>query len=130
MMYLGLERFTLLIAKIGRSKNMKNKLMGKISFWYSDLVMPLEVAHKIQALLAEHAQRIEMQYPANHRAGTISTLREYEVGNVEVVKDITFDARGLDNETYRAWAMAIMDREEGATVMSPQDFAKIIGEQQ
>ena len=108
---------------------MNKKIMGKISFGYSDLVMPLEVAHKIQALLAEHAQRIDMQYPANHRAGTISALREYEVGSVEVVKDITFDARGVDNETYTAWAGAIRDREEGDTVMSPQDFAKIKGEE-
>lgn len=108
---------------------MNKKLMGKISFGYSDLAMPLEVAHKIQALLAEHAQRIEMQYPANHRAGTISVLREHEVGSVEVVKDITFDARGVDNETYTAWASAIRDREEGDTVMSPQDFAKIKGEE-
>lgn len=109
---------------------MNKKIMGKISFGYSDLVMPLEVAHKIQALLAEHGQRIEMQYPANHRAGTISALREYEVGNVEVVKDIYFDARGVDNETYTAWASAIRDREEGDTVLSPQDFAKIKGDQQ
>lgn len=106
---------------------MNKKPLGKISFGYNDLVMPLEVAHKIQALLAEHAQRIEMQYPANHRAGTISALREYEVGSVEVVKDITFDARGVDNETYAAWASAIKDREEGDTVLSPQDFAKLRG---
>lgn len=109
---------------------MKSKqIMGKVSFGYSDLVMPLEVAHKVQALLAEHAHRIDMQYPANHRAGTVSALREYEVGSVEVVKDITFDARGVDNDTYAAWASAIRDREEGDTVMSPQDFAKIKGEE-
>ena len=107
---------------------MKSKqIMGKVSFGYSDLVMPLEVAHKVQALLAEHAHRIDMQYPANHRAGTVSALREYEVGSVEVVKDITFDARGVDNDTYTAWASAIRDREEGDTVMSPQDFANIKG---
>jgi hypothetical protein len=107
---------------------MKSKqIMGKVSFGYSELVMPLEVAHKIQTLLAEHAHRIDMQYPANHRAGTVSALREYEVGSVEVVKDITFDARGVDNDTYTAWASAIRDREEGDTVMSPQDFANIKG---
>ena len=108
---------------------MNKKIMGKISFGYSDLVMPLEVAHKVQSLLAEHAHRIEMQYPANHRAGTICALREYEVGYVEVVKDIAFDARGVDKETYTAWAGAIREREEGDTVMSPQDFAKIKGEE-
>jgi hypothetical protein len=108
---------------------MNKKLMGKISFGYSDIVMPLEVAHKVQALLAEHAHRIDMQYPANHRAGTVSALREYEVGGIEVVKAITFDARGVDNDTYTAWACAIKNREEGDTVMSPQDFAKIKGEE-
>lgn len=108
---------------------MNKKIMGKISFGYSDLVMPLEVAHKIQALLAEHAHRLDMQYPANHRAGTISALREYEVGSVEVVKYTPFDARGVDNETYTAWASAIREREEGDTVMSPQDFAALKGEE-
>lgn len=104
---------------------MNKKLMGKISLGYSDIVMPLEVAHKVQALLAEHAHRIDMQYPANHRAEKVIALREYEVGGIEVVKDITFDARGVDNDTYTAWACAIKDREEGDTVMSPQEFAAL-----
>lgn len=109
---------------------MNKKIMGTISFGYSaNLVMPLEVAHKVQALLAEHAHRLYIQYPDNHRAGVVSVLREYEVGSVEVVKDITFDARGVDNDTYASWASAIRDREEGDTVMSPKDFAKIKGEE-
>ena len=109
---------------------MNKKLLGKISFGYSDLIMPLEVAHKIQALLAEHADKIDVHYSANHRVGMISALREYEIGNVEVVKEATFDARGVNSEDYNAWANAIRDRGEGDTVMSPQDFAKIKGVEQ
>jgi hypothetical protein len=106
---------------------MNKKPLGKISIGYSDLVMPLEIAHKIQALLAEHANKIETQYPSNSRAGTVNALKDYEVGSVEVVKEINFDARGVSSEDYSAWANAIRDREEGGTVMSPQDFAKIKG---
>ena len=108
---------------------MNKKLMGKISFGYSDLVMPLEVAHKIQALLAEHADKIETQYPANSRAGAVNALKDYEVGSVEVVNRIDFDARGVSAEDFSAWAAAIRDRGEGDVVMSPQDFAKIKGEE-
>ena len=105
---------------------MKNKIMGKISFGYSDLIMPLEIAHKIQAMLAEHAVRFETNYGAN-RVAPVSVIREYEVGSVEVLKNVDFDARGVSSEDYSAWANAIRDREEGDVVMSPQDFAKIKG---
>ena len=108
---------------------MNKKPLGKISFGYSDLVMPLEIAHKIQALLAEHAHKIETQYPNNSRAGAVNALKDYEVGSVEVVKRIDFDARGVSSEDFSAWANAIRDREEGDVVMSPQDFAKLRGEE-
>lgn len=105
---------------------MNNKIMGKLIFGYNDLVMPLEVAHKVQALLAEHAVRFETNYGAN-RVAPVSVIREYEVGSVEVLKNVDFDARGVGAEDYNAWAAAIRDREEGAVVMSPQRFAKIRG---
>ena len=106
---------------------MKNKIMGKISFGYSDLVMPLEVAHKIQALLAEHADKMDRIYAASGHVPVLQVLRKYEVGSVEVVDKIDFDARDVDDAAYTGWQSAIRDREKNEIVMSPQDFAKIKG---
>lgn len=107
---------------------MNKKIMGKISFGYSDLVMPLEVAHKIQALLAEHADKMDRIYAASGHVPVLQVLRKYEVGSVEVVADkIDFDARDVDDAAYTGWQSAIRDREKNEIVMSPQDFAKIKG---
>lgn len=106
---------------------MNKKPLGKISFGYSDLVMPLEIAHKIQALLAEHAERLDRIYATVGAVPSLHVMRKYEVGSVEVVKDIDFDARDVDDAAYTGWQNAIRDREKGDTVMSPQDFAKIKG---
>ena len=109
---------------------MNKKLMGKISFGYSDLVMPLEVAHKIQALLAEHADKLDRIYASVGVVPSLHVLRKYEVGSVEVVEKIDFDARDVDDAAYSGWQSAVRDREKGDVVMSPQDFAKIKGEEQ
>lgn len=110
---------------------MNKKLLGKISFGYSDLVMPLEVAHKIQALLAEHADKLDRLYSSGSGVSALQILRKYEVGSVDVVEHpIDFDARDVDAAAYVQWQEAVRDRERGDVVMSPQDFAKIKGEEQ
>lgn len=39
-----------------------NKPMGMIELGYEVLVMPLDAAHKIQAILAEHAVKVDRIY--------------------------------------------------------------------
>ena len=109
---------------------MNKKLMGKICIGYSDLIMPLEVAHKIQALLAEHADKLDRLYSSGSGVSALQILRKYEVGSVEVVEKIDFDARDVDDAAYSGWQSAVRDREKGDVVMSPQDFAKIKGGEQ
>ena len=110
----------------------KTKLMGTIRLGYDDVLLPLEIAHKVQALLAEHAVLIDKIYgsAANNHA-QLRVTRTYATSPVEVLKDnIAFDASMVDNGTYHDWQGAIKDRAVGDVVMSPEDFAKLRGEQQ
>ena len=108
---------------------MNKKPLGKISFGYYDLIMPLEVAHKIQALLAEHATKVDNIYGAKAGTKSLNVMVDYDVSAVQVWKEeIDFDARGIDSTSYSKWQDSIRQREPGGSVMSPQDFAKLRGE--
>lgn len=108
----------------------QDKLLGKIRLGYDDVVLPLEVAHKIQALLAEHATELDSVWGTQVNK-SLFVLCDYEVGAVEILNTPPdFDARGVSATDYSAWQAAIRERQEGDEVMSPQDFAKIRGEQQ
>lgn len=110
----------------------KTKLMGTIKLGYDDVLLPLDVAHKVQALLAEHAVLVDKIYgsAANNHA-QLRVTRTYATSPVEIFRDnIDFDASMVDSNTYHDWQGAIRDRAVGDVVMSPEDFAKLRGEQQ
>ena len=107
---------------------MNKKIMGKLSFGYNDLVMPLEVAHKIQALLAEHAVRVDSLY-CGSKNPTVYIELEYDVSPVTVPGVPDFDCKGIDYKALSEWRKIVTEREEGAPIMDPQDFAKLKGEE-
>lgn len=107
---------------------MNKKPLGSLSFGYYDLIMPLEVAHKIQALLAEHATKVDSIYGAKVGTKALNVVVEYDVSAVKVWREeVDFDATGIDSTSYTQWQDSIRQREPGDSVMSPQDFAKIKG---
>lgn len=108
----------------------KTELLGKIRLGYDEVVLPLEVAHKIQALLAEHATKLDNLW-GSKVSSPLYVICDYEVAPVEVLKTAPdFDARGVSGTDYSAWQTAIRERQEGDEVIDPKDFAKIMGEEQ
>ena len=108
----------------------KTELLGKIRLGYDDVVLPLEVAHKLQALLAEHATKLDSVWGSQVKK-SLYVLCDYEVGAVEILKNTPdFDARGVSITDYSAWQTAIRERQEGDEVIDPKDFAILRGEEQ
>ena len=60
-----------------------NKPMGMIELGYEVLVMPLDAAHKIQAILAEHAIKVDRVY-CNNANPTVYVQKPYEAPPVQV----------------------------------------------
>ena len=107
----------------------KTELLGKIRLGYDDLVLPLEVAHKLQTLLAEHATKLDSVW-GSHVKKSLYVLCDYEVGAVEILKNTPdFDARGVNSADYSAWQSAIRERQENDEVIDPKDFAILRGEE-
>lgn len=104
----------------------KKDVMAVIGLGYSSKVMlPIEEAHKIQAILARHAVKYESIW-CNPRS--IHYLCDYEVPEVIVIsRPPDFDAQGLDAKDVRDWAQAIGSSMEAETteVMDPHTFTKL-----
>jgi hypothetical protein len=84
---------------------MAKQVMGVIEFdWSTRLLLPLEEAHKIQAILAKHAVSIERAHDAEHNS--VLYMAEFAVPAVQARKDDI------------PWG----------TIIDPQSFAAIYGE--
>lgn len=107
----------------------KKDVMAVISLGYSSKVMlPIEEAHRIQAILARHAVKYDTIWRSNR---SIHYLQDYEVPEVMVVaRPPDFDAQGLDGTVVRDWANAIskFSDDEDAVIMDPHTFAKLAGD--
>lgn len=104
-----------------------NKPMGMIELGYEVLVMPLTEAHKIQAILAEYAVKVDRIY-CNNANPTVFTQKHYEAPIVQVAKEPAFDCSDIKETVYSQWRSVISSREKDAPIMDPHDFAKLQGE--
>jgi hypothetical protein len=107
----------------------KKDVMAVISLGYSSKVMlPIEEAHRIQAILARHAVKYDTIWNSDR---SIHYLQDYEVPEVMVVaRPPDFDAQGLDAKVVRDWANAISKSsdDKDAVIMDPHTFAKLAGD--
>jgi len=100
----------------------KKEVYGAMTFNYYTLVMPLDVAHKVQALLAEHAVRIDSVY-CGQRNPPVQCVRPWGMGPVELSKTPDFDCESMNEVDFREWSDAVRERPEGAPIMEPNEFA-------
>ena len=106
----------------------KKEVYGSMTFSYYTLAMPLDVAHKVQALLAEHAVKVESIY-CGQRNPPVHCVRHWEMGPVEVSKTPDFDCESMNEVDFKAWSDAVRERPEGGPIMDPKDFANMRKEQ-
>jgi hypothetical protein len=104
------------------------QVMAKINL-SGTAMLPIRIAHKIQALLAEHAIGYDYAYRTGNRPN-VEYMTTYNAPTVEVIKKNLklYDATMLTpNQVYK-WAAAIREG-EGDAVMEPADFAALTGEE-
>ncbi len=103
------------------------EIMAVISTGYaSKIMLPLEEAHKIQAILARHAVKYETVW-CNPQS--IHYLCDYDTPEVVVVaRPPDFDARGLTPTQVRDWSQMLSTLSEDGTpteIMDPHTFVKL-----
>jgi len=104
----------------------KKEVLGSINFGYSTrVILPIEEAHKIQAILARYATGVSSAYRPTEP--NISYVEEYSVPSVDVLETPQFDCRGLTPKQKQSWAESVRDA-EGDTFLSPQEFVALQGD--
>ena len=104
----------------------KKEVLGSINFGYCTRVMlPLEEAQKIQAILAKYAQGVGSAYRAS--GPSPSYLDEYSVPGVDVLEMPKYDCRGLTPPQKAAWIDMVRES-DGGDVLTPQEFLAIRGD--
>jgi len=101
----------------------QNQIMAKMHL-NGTIMVPLHVAHQIQALIAENAVGLDYTY----RSGkdNVDYMITYSVPNVEVVKKHKiYDATMLNYKQLQAWGSAVRECDEDGTIMEPADFAAL-----
>lgn len=103
-------------------------VMAKINLSGTAL-LPIRVAHEIQALLAEHAVGYDYAYRSCNTPN-IEYITTYNAPSVEVIKKNLklYDATMLTSSQVYKWQSAIREG-EGDAVMEPADFAALTGEE-
>ena len=106
---------------------MKREVFGVIQM-YTSVVVPLDVAHKIQMLMAEHGYQLDMVYTEGKR---IELKRELGVPEVRVLQGALLDATTLTEDELTAWKENVMDArkiDKNCQVMDPVQFKLVRGE--
>jgi hypothetical protein len=114
-------------------RSQKEEPMAAIQFNYSKLLMPLSVAHQLQALLTQ-ATVVTSNYGTPNKQYTLEL--DYEVPNVEVWRTprVLFDAKGMGPSQLRDWEETVrkaMDADgdaDAANCVPPKEWLKIKGE--
>ena len=101
----------------------KAKLLGRVSVSYaSTLVLPLDIAHKLQALLA-YAVKLDTEYVVGSR--NFNYVTDYDGATVEVFtprKRNFYNAIGITYEEREAWAKACKKGLEDNPNASPDEL--------
>lgn len=102
-------------------------VMAKISLG-GTVMLPIRVAHEIQALLAEHA--IGHDYAYRSGKPNVEYITTYNAPTVEVIKKNLklYDATMLTSNQVYKWTAAVREG-DGDAIMEPADFAALTGEE-
>lgn len=108
---------------------MSRQVLGMIELGYgSRVALPLEEAHKIQAILAKHAVGVERAHTKDYSA--VMYMADFKTPDVSVISDdALMDTRGLTAQQIKRWLDMIKDMDTLGTLVDPHTFATIYGEE-
>ena len=104
---------------------MAKEVYGLINF-YGDMLLPLDEAHKIQAIMAKYAKGHETIYRSGGE-DSIYYIKEMEVPHVRVSAMPKYSTEGLNYNQRGEWVQAIRES-KGDDFLSPQAFVNLIKE--
>lgn len=101
-------------------KKDKETIYGSIQTTYENIILPLEEAHKLQAILAK-AKRLDTLWRSNKPE--VACLMDYDVPAVLVKKVLPEqDARGVPREIYHEWREAIQAPDAAEEYMGIREY--------
>lgn len=104
----------------------KKEIYGRLCLsWGGNVILPLEQAHKVQAILAQYGVGFGEAYRPD--APNIKYLMDYKVPDVVVTEQPSQDCTGLTSQQISDWENSVRHA-EGDTFLTPQEFIAIKGE--
>lgn len=99
---------------------------GLLSLGYTNVILPLEQAHKVQEILAKYAKGSDAAYRAE--SANVKYIMEYNAPDVAVIDLPKYDCTGMTPQQRLDWAQSVRDS-EGDNFLSPQEFIALRSEQ-
>ena len=96
---------------------------ARVNFsWAGNVILPIEEAHKIQAILARHAIGFGEAYRSD--IPNVRYRMEYSVPDVSVTELPKYDCTGLTSTQRNDWEQSIRDSAD-ESFLSPQEFVAL-----
>lgn len=106
----------------------KKDVYARVNFsWAGNVILPIEEAHKVQAILARHAIGFSEAYRPDRP--NVQYMVEYSVPDVSITTLPKYDCTGMTSTQRTDWEQAVRDAEDN-TFLSPQEYVALQGEQQ
>lgn len=105
---------------------MKKEVWGRLNLsWGGNVLLPLEQAHKVQAILAQYAVGFGDAYRPNEP--NIRYMTNYSIPEVGVLPLPDCDCRELTPKQVSEWEEMVRNS-EGNTFLTPQQYIAIQGD--
>lgn len=105
---------------------MKKEVYGRVNLsWCGNALLPLEQAHKVQAILAQYAVGYGDAYRPNDT--NIKYITNYNVPDVVVTPLPEYDCSAFTPKQIAEWEEAVRNS-EGDTYLTPQQFVAMQGD--
>ena len=100
---------------------------ARVNFsWGGNVILPIEEAHKIQAILARYAIGFGEAYRPD--VPNVPYVMAYSVPDVSFTELPKYDCTGLTSTQRNDWEQSVRDS-EGNTFLSPQEFIALRSDQ-
>ena len=98
----------------------KKTIYATITIGWAQLLLPIEQAHKLQLLIAEHALLVDSTYTPKFK--DVTYIKDSEIPPVSVTRLPIYDTRGMSEEHRDAWLTAIR-LADAETIIDPRAFS-------
>ena len=104
------------------------EVYGRLNLsWSGNVMLPLEQAHKVQAILAQYGIGFGEAYRSD--IPNVKYRMDYKVSDVCIVELPKYDCTGMTDRQRNDWEQMVRDSAD-ESFLSPQEFMALRGEDQ